>query len=187
MRCVHSTLFYFVNRPSPHLIPPTSAVFSPPSALGMRQLCIIYNVSNTLIACYLTLIVLHCVASPGRVVQPSKWRSFRTRAASAVVMIGGFCMFLALGHVPMVCMIFLIQGLMVRELFALAVEVRKEKAGRGGAPYYTSPPLSRSCSSTQGVVVVHLLCKTTQGISPSISYSEGARVELHMRKWWKLV
>jgi len=35
-------------------------------------------------------------------------------------MIGGFCLFLYLGHVPMVCLIFVVQGLMVRELFALA-------------------------------------------------------------------
>ena len=32
-----------------------------------------------------------------------------------------------MGHIPVICMIFVVQGLMVRELFALAVEVRKEK------------------------------------------------------------
>ena len=34
---------------------------------------------------------------------------------------------LSAGHVPTILLIFIIQGLMVRELFALAVEVRKEK------------------------------------------------------------
>ena len=42
-------------------------------------------------------------------------------------MVGFLVACLAMGHVPVICMIFIIQGLMVRELFALAVEVRKEK------------------------------------------------------------
>jgi phosphatidate cytidylyltransferase len=42
-------------------------------------------------------------------------------------MIAGFVTMLSAGHVPTILLIFIIQGLMVRELFALAVEVRKEK------------------------------------------------------------
>ena len=57
----------------------------------------------------------------------SKWRSFRTRAVSAVCMVGLLVACLLGGHVPTIAMIFVVQGLMVRELFALAVEVRKEK------------------------------------------------------------
>ena len=59
--------------------------------------------------------------------QPSKWKSLVTRASSAFAMIAGFVTILAAGHVPTILLIFIIQGLMVRELFALAVEVRKEK------------------------------------------------------------
>jgi hypothetical protein len=40
-------------------------------------------------------------------------------------MIGFLVACLSLGHVPVICMIFAVQGLMVRELFALAVEVRR--------------------------------------------------------------
>ena len=61
------------------------------------------------------------------VVSKSKWRSFRTRAVSAVCMVGLLVACLLGGHVPTIAMIFVVQGLMVRELFALAVEVRKEK------------------------------------------------------------
>ena len=57
----------------------------------------------------------------------SKWRSFRTRAVSAVCMVGLLVACLLGGHVPTIAMIFVVQGLMVRELFAAAVEVRKEK------------------------------------------------------------
>ena len=44
-------------------------------------------------------------------------------------MIGFLVSCLSMGHVPVICMIFVVQGLMVRELFALAVETRKEKGG----------------------------------------------------------
>lgn len=57
----------------------------------------------------------------------SKWASFRTRTVSAVLMIAGLMAVLFLGHVPVVMLIFTIQGFMVRELFALAQEVRKER------------------------------------------------------------
>ena len=57
----------------------------------------------------------------------TKWKSFRTRALSAAFMIGGLVACLLGGHGTTIAMIFVVQGLMVRELFALAVEVRKEK------------------------------------------------------------
>jgi phosphatidate cytidylyltransferase len=57
----------------------------------------------------------------------SKWRSLRTRALSAVFMIAFLVGCLLGGHVPTIALIFVVQGLMVRELFALAVETRKEK------------------------------------------------------------
>ena len=57
----------------------------------------------------------------------SKWRSLRTRALSAVFMVAFLVGCLLGGHVPTIVLIFVVQGLMVRELFALAVETRKEK------------------------------------------------------------
>lgn len=57
----------------------------------------------------------------------SKWKSLRTRALSAVFMIAFLVGCLLGGHMPTIALIFVVQGLMVRELFALAVEVRKEK------------------------------------------------------------
>ena len=56
-----------------------------------------------------------------------KWRSLRTRALSAAFMIAGLVGCLLGGHMPTIALIFVVQGLMVRELFALAVETRKEK------------------------------------------------------------
>ena len=56
-----------------------------------------------------------------------KWRSLRTRALSAAFMIAGLVGCLLGGHVPTIALIFVVQGAMVRELFALAVETRKEK------------------------------------------------------------
>ena len=56
-----------------------------------------------------------------------KWRSLRTRALSAAFMIAGLIGCLLGGHIPTIALIFVVQGLMVRELFALAVETRKEK------------------------------------------------------------
>ena len=56
-----------------------------------------------------------------------KWRSLRTRALSAAFMIAGLVGCLLGGHMPTIALIFVVQGAMVRELFALAVETRKEK------------------------------------------------------------
>mgnify|MGYP004065495175 CR=1 FL=1 len=54
-------------------------------------------------------------------------------------MLGSFFLVLRLGHVPVIALIFLVQMSMVKELFALAVETRKEKGA-----FYTQvfhPPL----------------------------------------------
>jgi len=56
-----------------------------------------------------------------------KWRSLGTRALSAAFMIAGLVGCLLGGHMPTIALIFVVQGAMVRELFALAVETRKEK------------------------------------------------------------
>ena len=49
------------------------------------------------------------------------------RALSAAFAIAGLVGCLLGGHMPTIALIFVVQGAMVRELFALAVETRKEK------------------------------------------------------------
>lgn len=55
----------------------------------------------------------------------SKWKSFLVRARWTFILIGSFCFFVWMGHVPLMAMILGIQYLMVKELYALA-----EKAHR---------------------------------------------------------
>lgn len=54
-----------------------------------------------------------------------KWKTFLVRARWTFILIGSFCFFIWMGHVPLMAMILGIQYLMVRELYALT-----EKAHR---------------------------------------------------------
>ena len=57
-----------------------------------------------------------------------KARSFAIRTGSTVVLIGGFLFFLWAGHVPLMCLVLLLQTLMVREVFNLGrMEKEDEK------------------------------------------------------------
>lgn len=56
-----------------------------------------------------------------------RFRSFRTRTISTVAMIGGFLFIIYLGHVPLVFLVFTLQFLMVRELFALARVAQQDR------------------------------------------------------------
>eukprot|EP00884_Botryococcus_braunii_P016262 jgi/Botrbrau1/3319/Bobra.0048s0015.1 len=59
--------------------------------------------------------------------QKSKYRSFRIRTLSTLVLVGGFFVIVYLGHVPLTMMVFCIQTTMVRELFALAEKAQKQQ------------------------------------------------------------
>lgn len=60
-----------------------------------------------------------------------RFRSFRIRLYSTVVLIGSFAAIIYAGHVPLMAMIFGIQTIMVKELFALA-RVKQHERGLPG-------------------------------------------------------
>ena len=63
----------------------------------------------------------------GLLAQPDRYRSFRVRTASTVVLIASFVAINWAGHVPLMFMVLGIQTMMVRELFALARHAQAEK------------------------------------------------------------
>ena len=63
----------------------------------------------------------------GQQQQKSRFKSFRIRLYSTLVLIGSFIGIIYAGHVPLMAMIFAIQTVMVKELFALARVAQQER------------------------------------------------------------
>lgn len=57
----------------------------------------------------------------------SKWKSFMIRARTTFILIGSFCFFIWMGHVPLMAMILGIQYLMVKELYTLAEKAHRRQ------------------------------------------------------------
>lgn len=63
--------------------------------------------------------------------QKDRYRSFRVRFASSIVLIGSFLAIIYAGHVPLMFMILGIQTMMVKELYALATHAQRLRKPAG--------------------------------------------------------